>query len=586
VTDLRIAHRLKLDPDYIGGGTLALLAKKGAGKTYAMRVLAEEFWKAKVPFVALDPMDAFWGLRSSANGEGEGIPVAVFGGPHGDAPLEKTGGKLMADLVVEEGLSMVLSTKHFGTRAAERQFAMDFLERLYRRNNELVHLLIDEADLFAPQKPNAGDQPLLAIAENIVRRGRNNGIGVTMASQRPAVLHKDVLNQVDGLVVMRLLGPRDRDAINDWVGEHGDVGKGREVKGTLPDLKTGEAWVWVPELGVLQRTTIRASRTFDSSPTRKRGDKAREPKSFADVDMQSIESKMSDTIERAKAEDPKELRKQIAAEQKRTRELERELEQRPTETQEVEVVVAEVPVLANGVVDKLGTIVEAIAGVAEGIRVDLARVADTAASRQNLVQGRERRPEERRTEAPRQRPRRGGERPAGAAPPAAEEDADLPPAARKFIETLVRHHPLRMTRAQMVTLSGYSRKSSTVPAAMTVLRNRDLIIERGGQFEPSEAAFQVLGEVPREPLSPDEVIDGWRHALRRTPAALAFFEVLLEAHPGGLTREELVERAGYSMSSSTVPAALTTLRRNGVIEEEQGEIRASEALFLTGVRSA
>jgi DNA helicase HerA-like ATPase len=98
--DLRIAQGLKLDPDYVGGGTFALLAKKGAGKTYAMRVLAEEFWKAQIPVVALDPLDAFWGLRSSADGEGEGIPVAVFGGPHGDAPLEKTGGRLMADLVV------------------------------------------------------------------------------------------------------------------------------------------------------------------------------------------------------------------------------------------------------------------------------------------------------------------------------------------------------------------------------------------------------------------------------------------------------------------------------------------------------
>lgn len=313
MSGIRLARGLTLDADYVGGGTFALLAKKGAGKTYAMRVLAEEFWAAKVPFVALDPMDAFWGLRSSADGDGEGIPVAIFGGPHGDAPLEATGGRLMADLVVDEGLSMVLSTRHFGSRSAERQFAMAFLERLYRRNSELVHLLIDEADLFAPQKPRREDSQLLAVAENIVRRGRNNGIGITMATQRPAVLNKDVLTQVDGLIVMRMLGPNDRNAIDDWVGEHGDAGQGREVKGTLPDLDTGEAWVWVPELGVLKRTKIRASRTFDSSPTRRRGAKAREPKTYADVDVEAIERRMADTIERAKAEDPRELRKQIAA---------------------------------------------------------------------------------------------------------------------------------------------------------------------------------------------------------------------------------------------------------------------------------
>lgn len=395
---LRIARGLTLDPDFVGGGTYSLLAKKGAGKTYAMRVLAEEFWKAKVPFVGLDPMDAMWGLRSSADGKSEGIPVAVFGGPHGDAPLEKTGGKLMADLVIEEGLSMVLSTKHFGSRSAERQFAMDFLERLYRRNSELVHLLIDEADLFAPQKPNQGDQPLLAITENIVRRGRNNGIGVTLASQRPAVVNKDVLNQVDGLVIGRLTGPTDRDAINGWVGEHGDRGQGGEVKGTLPDLGTGEVWVWIPELGVLDRTKIREARTFDSSPTRKRGGRAREPKSFADVDMGSIEKKMVSTIERAKAADPKELHRRI-------RELEKELEKRPTETKEVEVEkVVEVPVLANGAMEKLEkqiasahAMTSQFEGVASQIVDELQRVT-TAQQVRGVGDGHRPRPASRRAE--------------------------------------------------------------------------------------------------------------------------------------------------------------------------------------------
>jgi DNA helicase HerA-like ATPase len=106
----------------------------------------------------------------------------------------------MADLVVDERLSMILDLKQLGSRAAEREFALDFLERLYRRNSELVHLFVDEADLFAPQRPQAGDQPLLGVTENIVRRGRNAGIGITLITQRPAVLNKDVLTQVDGLV--------------------------------------------------------------------------------------------------------------------------------------------------------------------------------------------------------------------------------------------------------------------------------------------------------------------------------------------------------------------------------------------------
>src|SRR3954453_6593143 len=100
MTALRIAKDLRLDADYVGGGTFALLAKKGAGKTYTGRVMAEEFWKARVPFVVLDPMGAWWGLRSGADGSGDGLPIAIFGGERGDAPLERKGGALMADLVV------------------------------------------------------------------------------------------------------------------------------------------------------------------------------------------------------------------------------------------------------------------------------------------------------------------------------------------------------------------------------------------------------------------------------------------------------------------------------------------------------
>jgi hypothetical protein len=335
-TKLEIASGLTLDADYVGGGTFALLAKKGAGKSYAGRVMAEEMWDAKLPFVVIDPMGAWWGLRSSADGDSEGIPVAIFGGEHGDAPLERGGGRLMADLVVDEGLSMILDMQAFGSRAAERLFALEFLERLYRRNKDLVHLFIDEADLFAPQKPQAGDQPLLGVTENIVRRGRNRGIGITLITQRPAVLNKD-----DGLVAIRMLSPQDRSAIDDWVRDHAEIETARSIKATPPELRNGECWWWIPELDVLKRVQVRESRTFDSSPTKKRGDRRREPRSYADVDMELIEARMADTIERAKAEDPNELRRQIAA-------LRQELAERPTDTK-VETVTetVEIPIIGE-----------------------------------------------------------------------------------------------------------------------------------------------------------------------------------------------------------------------------------------------
>ena len=53
--------------------TFAILAKRGAGKTYTGGVMAEEFAKNNV----IDPIDVWWGLRLSVNGKEKGLPVVV-----------------------------------------------------------------------------------------------------------------------------------------------------------------------------------------------------------------------------------------------------------------------------------------------------------------------------------------------------------------------------------------------------------------------------------------------------------------------------------------------------------------------------
>ncbi len=79
--------------------TFAILAKRGAGKTYTAAVLMEEMMGAGLPVVIVDPVGVWWGLRSSADGTAEGLPVVIFGGDHADLPLAETAGELLADLV-------------------------------------------------------------------------------------------------------------------------------------------------------------------------------------------------------------------------------------------------------------------------------------------------------------------------------------------------------------------------------------------------------------------------------------------------------------------------------------------------------
>jgi hypothetical protein len=569
LTGLRIAPGLELDADYVGGGTFALLAKKGAGKTYLARVMAEEMWAAKIPFVFLDPMGAAWGLRSSADGDDEGIPVAIFGGDHGDAPLERGGGALMADLVVDEGLSMVLDLSALGSRAAERQFAHDFLERLYRRNSALVHLLIDEADLFAPQVAQAGDRPLLGVTENIVRRGRNRGIGITLITQRPAVLNKDVLTQVDGLVAMRIVGLTDRKAIDEWVKGHGDDEAAGKVKATLSGLENGECWWWVPELDILQRVQVRRARTFDSSPTRKRGEQRRDPKGFADVDMAAIEKTMAATIERAKATDPKELRKEIAR-------LKRDLAARPTEkVVEERVERVEVPVLDDEHVERLEDAVEALGAAASKI---ITATHEVAAGLGKLKM---------RAPAPapaRQPAPAPAARAPAAPPPAVELDGDFRPSnsQQRILNALAALEVIGVTMAgktQLALFSEASPKSSGYTNNLGALRSAGLIDYPAPATVGLTDVGRSYADSTAAPSTGDELQAYVRQLVGASKARL--LDQLIAAYPDAIAKDELAELAGVSAKSSGYTNNLGSLRSLGLIDyPSPGYVAALPVLFL------
>ncbi len=125
--------------------TFGHLACRGSGKTNAARVVAEAFFAAGIPFVVVDPVGAWWGLRSSRDGKGPGLPILVLGGKHGDLPLERDSGELVADLVVEHRLSCVLDLSSFESEGAKKKFLLDFARRLYLKNEEPLHLFLERA---------------------------------------------------------------------------------------------------------------------------------------------------------------------------------------------------------------------------------------------------------------------------------------------------------------------------------------------------------------------------------------------------------------------------------------------------------
>lgn len=545
---LNISQGLRIPQEYVTQ-TGALLAVRGAGKTNAGRVLAEEFFNAGLPFVAIDPVGSWYGLRSGRDGSAlGGLPIFIFGGDHGDVPLTRGSGELVADLVVEQRLTCVVDLSSFEDESDKKHFLLKFARRLYQKNRDPLHLFLEEADDYIPQKPMKDELHLKRAWENIVRRGRGRGIGLTIITQRSAVVNKDVLTQVENLFVLRTTGPQDIAAIEGWVKYH-KVDQG--MLESLSGLDDGEAWVWSPHfLGKFERIKFRRSATFDSGATPKNltGKATRKVSYLRDVDVTQLKSRLAETIEQARQENPAVLRAQITKLKEDLRRQQIELERAHS---------AEVPSVKTNVVDlgKLGSLIEELREVStktEQSALELARLLHV--QRQVGLA-----------------PKGGGvatlyPTPSGK-PKAASSTKDggvrLDACPRALLGVLLQYYPSAATDSQVSILSGYSIKSSSFANGLSFLRTAGYVEGSREDLRATEKALLLGLEFKPIPTG-TELLAFWRSKLDAAPRAL--LSALYKVYPHALPKHLLSEDSGYSATSSSFANGLSTLRSLRLIE--------------------
>jgi len=265
-------------------GDIAILGKKGRGKTYTAKGIVERLLDSKRRVVVLDPLSTWWGLKTTANGKSDAYPVAVFGGPHGDIPINDGMGKALGKIISHDNVPCVIDLGQM-RKAEMNRLATDLLETMYLENRDPITVVLEEADVFAPQNPMHDSTRLFHEVDRIARRGRAFGFRLITLCQRPARLNKDVLTQLSTLIALGVTSPQDRDAIQKWVEGNADRDQAKEVVSTLAGLGVGEGWVWAPDHDVLKRVRFPKIRTLDTSATPKEGEKRVEPKKLAQIDV-------------------------------------------------------------------------------------------------------------------------------------------------------------------------------------------------------------------------------------------------------------------------------------------------------------
>lgn len=545
---------------------LGFVGTAGSGKTYNAGSGVERVLSMGGRVVIPDPLGVWWGMALAADGKTpapwrDKQRLVIFGGEHGDLPLNEHVGALIGETVAGMAESAILDLSGFGTKASEVRFMLAFLTALYRHaSGEPVHLVFDEADMWAPQQERDKGEAtkLLGMMETVVRRGRIKGFIPWLITQRPAVLNKNVLSQVDGLVAFKLTSSQDRDALGAWIEGQADRAQGREILGSLPTLPRGTGVVWLPGRGVLETAAFPAKATFDSSRTPTRGERV-ERRDLKPLNLENLKERLSGLEEEAKANDPRALKAEVAR-------LAREL----AKVQRVKAAPAPPPerIIANADEIEAARAEGERLGYGNGLAAAVDAVTALAGSRCSASAARSRRP---------------------VAAPLVEQMSEAPiiPAEgltgpqQRILNALAWWQAFgidRPTNEQAGFIAGYSPGSGNFNNLKGGLRTLGLI----DYPAPGRLCLTGSGDAKAEAPAIAVTRDAFHQAVRAKLKGpqLRLFDPVLAAYPDSLASDAVAEAAGYSAGSGNFNNLRGSLKTIGLVDYPRpGEIRASDWLF-------
>jgi hypothetical protein len=517
---------------------IAIVGTAGSGKTYAAKGFVERLLESGARVAIVDPLGVWWGLRASADGSAPGYPVVVFGGRHADVPITVDTAAALGKIIAREALACVVDLSDLGSSSARRRFMGAFAESLYEANEEPLHLILDEADLWAPQRPIKGWEGLLGHIEEIVRRGRVRGFIPWLITQRPAVVHKDVLSQADILIAMKLTASQDRDAIGAWIEGQADRQEGKRILSDLPRLRRGEGYLWAPGHSLLERISFPKIRTFDSSRTPKRGERLAIPRTLAEVDLTAIVSALA----------------AAGAEAPRNKEEETRNAQLAHELAAAKARIAALEENNRELISRLETITALAMGAARA-PIHAAKIA---------AQPRPKTPDAKPVQP---------QRVVISDSPAATGN-EIHPAARKLLTALAQHAPARFTWGQAATLAGLKPTGGHFNSGRKDLRGGGYIVETNGLVTLTPDGLNAAGEELPAPSTPAARLALWCGRLPApAPEMLRTLAAQGERYMGA---DELGAMLGKKPSGGHWNSGIAVLRNNGLIEADGRRYRAAD----------
>lgn len=553
----------------------AVVGSSGAGKTVTAKVQVEAMLDAGRHICIIDPTGAWYGLRSTADGERPAFDIPIFGGSHGDVAVTADQGEAVGRIVAG-GVSAIIDVSMLRTGAEQRRFVRDLLRALRAKPDGNFHLIVDEADEFAAQKPR--DDYGFQSGEELIwmaKRGRLAGFVLTIITQRPASIDKEVLSQAQTLIVHQLVAPVDQKPVVDYLRDHADSATLKQIKGSLAGLDRGERWIYSPRLGVLERGTSPMPETFDSSRTPEAGEQVVQPKMLASIDLGAIREALA-----VEDDEPKQPYSD-AVENSEMIALRKKVADRDAEIARLKTRLAEVEPIAEAVLAER----KAWQDLAENVKRQLelgATQMQTALSNLKapkfpvLPDG---------TTSPAGNPNTGGNvvessaerattnshsdrkerRPANSDAKGRRSDAGMNSSALKMLDMLERIAPARVTWTSLAAMIGNKARGGNFNAARKGLRESGRILEEGDTVRAAKLGVEGLSREQARAL--------WKDVLSN-PAPQMIDALDVKPMP----RDQLGPFIGIAARGGHFNNGVAQLVRNGVAVDRGGVLHLADPL--------
>jgi hypothetical protein len=217
-------HDVAIDAQELVTGRTCLIAQSGAGKSWAIAVLCERLCAAGIGFCIVDTEGEYFSLKDR-------YPIQWVGrDDRCDQDIQKLDIREFFTRAVVNGTPVIFDV----SEAEMREKVTTLAEALYEIESLLkipYLLILEEADKFIPQSKDS-----LKKIEEISRRGRKRGLGLIVATQRPALVNKNVLSQCNNQMLGKLSIENDLKAVDLFFSS-------REEVESLASLEPGEFFV-------------------------------------------------------------------------------------------------------------------------------------------------------------------------------------------------------------------------------------------------------------------------------------------------------------------------------------------------------